>query len=171
LIDSGASAHMTSCRDAMECYKSIPKIDISIGNKTKLHVAGSGNVKMTIMVEEKPVKSVIKDVLHVPSLGYNLLSVGAMSKGMTAKFGGGICSIFAGSKKVAQGTRVGNVYILDVCPETAVSCMTTISLETWHARLGHSNFRGIGNMISTKAVTGIDPKACKSSLSQCEACF
>jgi hypothetical protein len=172
LIDSGASAHMTSCRDAMEYYKSIPKFDISIGDKTKFRVAGSGNVKMTIMVEGKPVKSIIKDVFHVPSLGYNLLSVRAMeSKGMTATFGGGSCSIFSGSKKVAQGTRVGKVYILDVCPETAVSCMATFPLETLHVRLGHSNFRGIVNMISTKAVTGIDPKVCKSSLSQCEACI
>jgi hypothetical protein len=33
LIDSGASAHRTSCKDAMECYKSIPVSSISIGGR------------------------------------------------------------------------------------------------------------------------------------------
>jgi GAG-pre-integrase domain len=108
----------------------------------------------------------------VPSLGYNLLSVGAMeAKGMTASFGGGICSIFAGSKKVAQGTRAGNIYMLDIADHTDISCTVTISMETWHARLGHSNFRGIANMISNNTIVGIDPKVWKSNLSQCEACI
>jgi gag-polypeptide of LTR copia-type len=87
LIDPGASAHMTSCRYAMECYKSIPKFDISIGDKTKLLVAGSGNVKMTIIGRRKTGEKRHQRCLHVPSLGYNLLSVGAMeSKGMTTTF-------------------------------------------------------------------------------------
>ena len=163
---------MTSCKDAMECYKSIPKFNISIGDKTKLQAIGAGNVKMAIMVDKKLVKCTIQNVLHVPSLGFNLLSVGAMeSKGMMASFGGGVSSIFAGSKKIVQGTRVGNVYMLDVCTETGASCTANISMETWHARLGHSNFRGIANMISTKAVIGIDPKVGQSDLSRCEACI
>jgi hypothetical protein len=170
LIDSGASAHMTSCKDAMECYKSIPISGISIGDKTKLQIIGTGNVKMAIMVDGKVVKCTIKNVLHVPSLGYNLLSVGAMeSKGMTASFGGGICSIFAASKIIAQRTRIGNIYMLDVAADTGISCTATISMETWHARLGHSNFRGIANMISTNTVFRCDPKVCKSDVSQCKS--
>jgi hypothetical protein len=56
LIDSGACAHMTSCKDAMECYKSIPISNISIGDKTKLQISGTGNVKMAIMVDGKVLK-------------------------------------------------------------------------------------------------------------------
>jgi hypothetical protein len=172
LIDSGASAHMTSCKDAMECYKSIPISGISIGDKTKLQIIGTGNVKMAIMVDGKMVKCTIENVVHVPSLGYNLLSVGAMeSKGMTASFGGGICSIFAASKIIAQRTRIGNIYMLDVAADTGISCTATISMETWHARLGYSNFRGIANMISTNNIFGIDPKVCKMDVTQCEACI
>jgi hypothetical protein len=69
LIDSGAFAHMTSCKDAMECYKSTSISSISIGDKTKLQIIGTGNVKMAIMVNGKVVKCTIKNVLHVPSLG------------------------------------------------------------------------------------------------------
>jgi hypothetical protein len=83
--------------------KSISISSISIGDKMKLQIIGTGNVKMAIMIDGKGVKRTIENVLHVPSLGYNLLSVGAMeSKGMTASFGGGVCSIFAASKKIAQ---------------------------------------------------------------------
>jgi hypothetical protein len=59
---------------------------------------------------------------------------------MTVSFGGGVCSIFAASKKIAQGTRIGNIYMLDVAADTGISCTATFSMETWHARLGHSNF-------------------------------
>jgi hypothetical protein len=70
---------------------------------------GTEKVGMNLMVDGKVVKCTIENVLHVPSPGYNLLSVGAMeSKGMTASFGGGVCSIFAASKKIAQGTRIRN---------------------------------------------------------------
>jgi hypothetical protein len=93
------------------------------------------------------------------------------SNGMTASFGGGICPIFAGSKKIAQGTRTGNIYMLDVAADSGISCMATISMETWHARLGHSSFRGIANMISTNTIVGIDPKRCKTDVSKCEACI
>jgi hypothetical protein len=89
-----------------------PDIQHQLGDKTKLQIIGTGNVKMAFMVDGKVVKCTIKNVLHVPSLGYDLLSVGAMeSKGMTASFGGGGCSIFAASKKIAQGTRIGNIYM------------------------------------------------------------
>jgi hypothetical protein len=78
-------------------------------------------------VDGKVVKCTIENVLHVPSLGYNLLSVGAMeSKRMTASFGGGVYSIFAASKKIAQGTRIGNIYMLDVADDTGISCTATI---------------------------------------------
>jgi hypothetical protein len=93
------------------------------------------------------------------------------SKGMTASFGGGVCSIFAASKKIAQGTRIGNTYMLDVAADTGISCTVTISMETWHARLGHSRFRGIANVIFTNSIFGIDldPKVCQSDVSQCKA--
>jgi hypothetical protein len=85
LTESGASAHMTSCKDAMEYYKSIPISSISISDKTKLQIIGTGNVKMSIMVDGEMVKYTIENVLHVPALGCTLFS-----KGMTASFGGGI---------------------------------------------------------------------------------
>jgi hypothetical protein len=79
-------------------------------------------MKMAIMVDGKVVKCTIENVLHVPSLGYNLLSVGTTeAKGMTVRFGGGLCSIFAGSKKIARGTRMGNIYMLDISVDTGIS--------------------------------------------------
>jgi hypothetical protein len=115
-----------------------------------MQIIGTGNVKLAIMVDGKVVKCTIENVLPVPSLGYNLLSVGAMeSDGMTTSFGGGVYTLFSASKKIAQRTRIGNIYMLDVAADTGISCTATISMETWQTRLGHSNFRGTANMIST----------------------
>jgi hypothetical protein len=75
-LSSGASGHMTSCKGAMECYKSIPISSIiRIGNKTKLQIIGTENVKMSIIVDGKVVKYTIENVLHVLALGYNLFKV------------------------------------------------------------------------------------------------
>jgi hypothetical protein len=54
---------MTSCKDAMDCYKSAPISSITIGDKTKLQIIGTGNVKMTIMVDGKLVKCTIENAL------------------------------------------------------------------------------------------------------------
>jgi hypothetical protein len=122
LIDSGASAHMTSCQDVMECYKLISISRISIGDKSKLQMIGKRNVKLAIMGDGNLMKCTIENALHAPCLEHNLLSAGTMkSKGMTASFGGGLCSIFAASKKPAQGTRAGTVYILGVAANISVA--------------------------------------------------
>jgi hypothetical protein len=129
LIDSGASAHMTSCKMQWNVTNRSNIQSISTGDKTKLQIIGTGNIKMAIMVDGKVVKCTIEIVLHVPSLGYNLLSVGAMeSKGMTASFGEGVCSIFAASKKIAQGTWIGNIYMLYGAADTGISCTAIILL-------------------------------------------
>jgi hypothetical protein len=91
------------------------------------NVTNRSRYPASALVDGKVVKCTIENVLHVPSLGYNLLSVGAMeSKRMTASFGGGVYSIFAASKKIAQGTRIGNIYMLDVADDTGISCTATI---------------------------------------------
>jgi hypothetical protein len=93
------------------------------------------------MIDGKVVKCTIENVLDLPALGYNLLSVGAMeSKGMTASFGGGICSNLPVRRKLQKEHRIGNIYMLDIAAETGISCTATISMEAWHARLGHSTF-------------------------------
>jgi hypothetical protein len=94
LIDSGASSHMSACKEAMCDYKPFTPFDISIGDKTKLQVIGSGQVKLQLNVQGKYKKCVIKNVLHVPMLGYNLLSVSAMEvHGMETQFAREKCTI------------------------------------------------------------------------------
>jgi hypothetical protein len=66
LINSGASLHLSACKEAMCDYKPITPFDTSIGDKTKLQVVGSGQVKLEQDVQGKQKKCVIKDVLHIP---------------------------------------------------------------------------------------------------------
>jgi hypothetical protein len=109
LIDPGASSHMSACRESMCDYKPFTPFDISIGDKTKLQVIGSGQVKLQLSVQGQQKNCVIKNVLHVPMLGYNLLSVSAMKVyGMKTQFASGKCTIKdKNSSFAAQGTRKG----------------------------------------------------------------
>jgi hypothetical protein len=56
LIDSGASSHMSACKEAMCDYKPFTPFDISIGDKTRLQVVGSGQMKLQLIVQGKQKK-------------------------------------------------------------------------------------------------------------------
>jgi hypothetical protein len=58
--------------------KRVTPFDILIGDKTKLRVIGSGQVKLRLDVNGKAKKCTVKDVLHVPMLGYNLISISTL---------------------------------------------------------------------------------------------
>jgi hypothetical protein len=94
-------------------YKPFTLFDISIGDKTKLQVIGSGEVKLQLSVQGKYKKCVINNVLHVPMLGYNLLSVSVTEvHGMKTQFVSGQCTIMNKNKCIAaQGTRKGGIYV------------------------------------------------------------
>jgi hypothetical protein len=90
LIDSGASSHMSACKESTCDYKPFTPFDISIGDKTKLQVVGSGQAKLQLRVQGEQKKCMINNILHVRMLGYNLFSVSAMEiYGMETQFANG----------------------------------------------------------------------------------
>ena len=57
----------------------------------------------------------LKNVLHVPELGYQLLSVPTFDKsGLTTSFHSKRCWISNGPKLLATATMIGNLYKLDL---------------------------------------------------------
>ena len=72
-IDSGASAHMTRVRECFSSYQEEQmNFQITMGNKAKCNPVGRG----TIIFQTKAGNKIqTTNVLHVPGLGMNLLSV------------------------------------------------------------------------------------------------
>jgi hypothetical protein len=174
LVDSGASAHMSASKEEMGDYTTVTPFEISIGDKMKLRVIGSGHVRPQVDVDCEVKKVTLKNVLHVPKLAYHLVSVSAMeSNGMSTNFAKGKCNIKDGKVRIcAQATKKGGMYVLDTMSggvQGGTACTADVSISLWHARLGHANMRGIASMVKAKAVDGL---ACTGlgTDSVCESC-
>ena len=71
LIDSGASNHMAASRESFSSFQSFDGPSIQMGNNSKVQTKGKGSVKIE--------HGRFKDVLFVPSLASNLLSIYQMT--------------------------------------------------------------------------------------------
>jgi len=79
-VDSGCSNHMTFNKSLFSSYTSGHTSTVSLGNNNKANVAGIGTIDIPILVQGTRVKCTLKNVLHVPDLGYQLLSVPTFDK-------------------------------------------------------------------------------------------
>ena len=60
------------------------------------------------------VKCKLKNVLYVPELAHNLISVSQITRdGKVVKFYDSSCTIFHGEKIIAHGSKINNLFILD----------------------------------------------------------
>eukprot|EP00171_Calliarthron_tuberculosum_P018407 IDg18407t1 len=88
------STHITHERSLFSSYTEIPPGGFEMGNKAIAKVTGKGNVFIALNVEGRRQMCIPKDVLHVPDLGYQLLSASTMDKlGLETSFKHGRCLI------------------------------------------------------------------------------
>ncbi|CCO30981.1 hypothetical protein RSOLAG1IB_12702 [Rhizoctonia solani AG-1 IB] len=85
LLDSGASRHMTPNRQWFATYCPLASpVSVRIGNGKQIPAAGIGRIFVTLRNRQgKDTEAVIKEVLHVPDLQANLISVQELVNGGT----------------------------------------------------------------------------------------
>jgi transposase InsO family protein len=148
-IDSGASSHMTPHRSLL---KSEIKMNgkITIADDSEIKVVSSGDVEAGI--EGNAIN--MKDVLLVPKLGSNLLSVHQLvTHGNKVVFDENGCTIYS-----KQGIIVANcapkcgVYKLEV-DDNVEKCLFSANKQSnmmmWHRKLGHINAQSLMKMKTT----------------------
>ena len=107
-IDSGATRHMCVRRNAFRSFEA-KKTRVMVGGKGSLSSPGRGDV----MVEMNNKNRVIRDVLWVPDLGFNLISISALEdKGLRIAFSDRKVRIMRGNRVIAVGHRHKNLYLL-----------------------------------------------------------
>ncbi len=80
IIDSGCTQHMTFDRSAFVTYtKQQTDRTITVGTKAETKVAGTGDIDIKVSVDGKPFNVRLMNVLHVPGIGYQILSVSQIS--------------------------------------------------------------------------------------------
>lgn len=144
-MDSCASFHMTPHKELIDNYKNASIPHIKTGSSV-IEVEGVGNVAFSLNRNGEKVNVTFSNVLYVPKLTANLLSIKYLNKNfeMVSTFTGEKCSVYKGNHLVATGTGVGDhLYSLDLYEEITFISMQTVTNELLHQRLGHLSEGGM----------------------------
>lgn len=177
VIDSGATCHMSTDRSQFSDYHPLERpLDITLGDGHHLKAVGRGSVTLEMECSSNRVKKCkLSDVLYVPNLSFNLLSVSKSTD--TAKrtvFTSKGCDFLdAEGKVVATGKRVGDLYYLN-CRETQQKAAVAHSggmtqEDLYHRRYGHLGVQSMRKLVVKDMVIGLDCKMTKD-IGVCEPC-
>jgi hypothetical protein len=156
LIDSGASKHMTRQRNILSCIsekKFSHKVTLGDDYQYPIKGVGESNHKLNSGNSLK-----MKDVLYVPGLKKNLLSISAFEKkGFRVAFIDGEVLMWAKGETLNEAIIIeseeNGLYKLKGHSEAAMTQAIENSCELWHRRLAHINYKALPYIC--KAVTGL----------------
>lgn len=109
-LDSGATDHMLRDKSLFEeLHPLARKVRIAVAKSGQVLVAEmAGTVRIVMLINGKPQRAVVNDVLFVPELQCNLFSVRRLEdSGMTVKIAAGKVSIQREDSVVCTGSRMG----------------------------------------------------------------
>ena len=176
-VDSGASNHMTSHGEWFQDMHDPQKPGfVETGDDTAHPIAHVGNVPLSM--QDGKVKY-LSDVLHVPQITKNLVSVGQMvEQGLQVWFNpdGFFVEEFNNKcRLVAKGKRSGRMFTLDVnVSEVKVAMFAhgsgvVADTNIWHKRIGHVNMQRLKLMQSKVIVTRLPKFKVDGMQKICEA--
>jgi hypothetical protein len=156
LIDSGASKHMTGQRDILSCLsenKFSQKVTLGDDYQYPIKGVGESNYKLN---SGTPMK--MKDVLYVPGLKKNLLSISDLEKkGFRISFIYGEVLMWEKGETMKEAIVIGNeeggLNKLKGHSEETITHAIENPCEIWHRRLAHLNYKALPYVC--KAVTGL----------------
>ncbi|GKV31343.1 hypothetical protein SLEP1_g40039 [Rubroshorea leprosula] len=154
-VDSGCSNHMTGNINLfINLDKSMSKT-ITMGDGTIREAQGKGMVKL-----DEHGKNCIDDVLFVPHLDSNLLSVGQfMMDGYSLVFENMACYVYKdGTKKellIKVPMAKNKCFPLTLDCESALNVTLHDENWLWHHRYGHLNFQGLVHLSKQNLVLGL----------------
>ena len=176
IIDSGATQHMIFNKTLLKSYvKFHNPLVVNLGDNRKVLAFGKGSCHIVCDLGLRTQRIVLNDVLYLPDLKKNLLSVRAMTaKDASVEFAGGECKITRNGKLLAIGQLLGKLYFLKLVGGIHVN-LTKNSIsekQLWHYRLGHLCMENVKKLSKESMVKGMKPMNHDDECSiQCESCI
>ena len=175
IVDSGATCHMCNNRKMFANFRSFTRPqDVTLGNGHVLEGTGEGIVQVKLKLPNgKTRRCNLRNVLFVPKLAYNLLSVSkAAEAGRTTQFDENGCQILSSDMSViAVAKRVGNLYYLECQENKSLTTTTMQSKERlWHRRFGHLGEHGLTKLAKNRLIKRFNYDSSKG-ISFCEPCI
>ena len=124
-----------------------------IGHDGHIPMKGIGTVAIATNLGTK----VIDDVLYVPEIDQNLLSVGQLlEKGFKVYFEDNYCLIKdAFGQDLFKVKMRGKSFSLDPLEEEQITFPAKENIRLWHKRLGHYHYQGLLKMQKSEMVEGL----------------
>ena len=177
-VNSSASNHMTYHQNWFNKMKEPNKPGyVETGDDTMHPIEHVGNVPLS-MHDGK--EKYMADVLHVPTITKNLVSIGQMvEQGLQVRFNKHGCFVEDFKDKcrlVAKGNRVGRMFTLNVnMPRKGMAMYAQgagviADVDIWHKRIGHVNPQRLKSMQTQGIVTGLPNFKVADMQKVCEAC-
>ena len=172
LVDSGASKHMCNDEDSFTDMEDLDENDakkVTVGNGQPVDVLKKGTVKLEVEGPNGEIKICkLKNVLFVPDLCFNLMSVGKASEAnITVTFSDDECKFISEkSGIIATGRKLNGLYHLNRAKKTDEKAMhVTSSLiekeSIWHSRYAHLGHKNLSKLSDENMVTGLDYNSSK----------
>ena len=148
IVDSGALQHMTLHKHFFDSYQLVLGRKMFMSDNGMVKDISKGSILVETRVKDRVRSITIHDVLHVPKMHSNLLSVSKLiSRGLKVHFNSLGCMVRASnSEMLAVALLEFNLYQLDtnVMNGAETSFLARFdenshSFELWHKRLGHLN--------------------------------
>jgi hypothetical protein len=175
VADSATMSHIMNRRTAFTEYTPLQKEISGIGN-VPVEAIGRGAVEITTKVGNKAVHLLLRDVLHVPTAGNNLLSISQLDEqgGRAIISKGQISLLDDKHRTIATGRRENRLYFLDMFTKNYDEQINTakdkITWEQLHIRYGHIGITGLKCLLKEELVDGLEVDV-NSPTPECEACI
>ena len=147
IIDSGATCHMCNNEKLFLQLKNLNKPqEVKVGDGYSVEAKGEGTIELKVEVNDVAKRCKLYNVLYVPDLSYNLLSVSkAVKSGKVVEFSESGCQIVnQKSNIIATSKKIGSLYYLNCAfnkDNTAKVSHTAVFNSTkekkddiWHSR-------------------------------------
>lgn len=158
--DCAATQHMTSHEEWMSNYSKFDEPTMVIlGDGTEIPGIGAGDVKIEAFDGEMWQKTTLKNVLHTPTMPFNLFSVVMILDKGYEHTENAQRSTFKDSttgETVAIAEREGKLFKMKFRQDTSEVCMLTLSLRQWHEKLAHQNVKHVKEILNDKKIKYID---------------
>jgi len=202
IIDSGASRTMSCNREWFYSFTTLARpIRVTLGDDSTIHATGVGRIPVRMRANGHWSNAVLQDVLFVPELNGNLLSVAHLTqRGADIRFTGEGCQLYTQTGQLTcSGQLRGKLYVMDmrtvvperahvapieafpaegedfpVAAETALVARSSTSkadVDTWHRRLAHLSVDTVMRMVRKGMVKGMEINSSTSRTSPCEPCL
>ena len=178
-MDSGATCHVChDCSLFTELQHLKKPLDIILGDGRTLKATGCGSVILILESDSLKRRCKFHNVLYVPELTYNLLSVSkAVDKGISFTFNESECVIKDSNQKlITIATKVGSLYrVAGTKPKDQVYSVAkkndcSSKEDLWHRRYGHLGVKSLQQLSRDNMVEGFDYNA-SNDISFCEPCL